>query len=348
MISLKHLVIILLIIFLLTLIIKQHNSKNKNNNFVEAIRLIENMQDTNIYVRDEIILEEMSYPEFEENFKFDPLDKVTNNIEKFFNTYLDLINTNRINQKLNEYLENKGNLNIISMQDIFTLKNINIAYFYDNIFEIIDNIYFANSHYINEDRLKLYALFKIIRTKFWADGGKFQYYYHNNQIILLPEPMRNFVVTEESLKTSPYVKNIRNMIECGKVNKIPNSTDNEVCVISIKDYAGNNIRDRYNNDSNIIQNIRNELANNLDRIILLCELLIVRNLILIYNDINTDYENILVNLRKTDKFKNLETEIINMTNTIRNYEPTIKDSYNRDMNINNIVAGSLAYELGIN
>jgi hypothetical protein len=49
---------------------KNNNSKN-NNNLFDKMRLIEKMQDTTLYIRDEIILEEMTYPGFEENFKFD-------------------------------------------------------------------------------------------------------------------------------------------------------------------------------------------------------------------------------------------------------------------------------------
>ena len=78
---------------------------------------------------------------FEENFKFDQLDKVTNNIEKFFNTYVDLINTNRINEKLNQYLENKGDLDTISMQSIFTKKNLNLAFFPQYILYLKKNLH---------------------------------------------------------------------------------------------------------------------------------------------------------------------------------------------------------------
>ena len=318
--------VIILGIIVLYLFFKLNKDKNEN---------LLNLTDKSSYnsIRDQIILEYIKTPILEENFKFDSLDKVTNNIEKYFNVYLDLINTDRINLKLNQYLQNKGDLSIISMQNIFTLKNLDLNSIYDSIYIYIDRIYSANSHYIDEDRIKLYALFKIMRTKFYG-GGKLRINYHNDKFVLLPEPMYNFTITDETLN-SPIVKTIKEITECGYWPGIPNSTDNEVCIIDILDYASMGLK-KYNIETTNI--MKNELANNLDKIILLCELLIVYNLILQYNDTNdsdNNFQTIIMNLRNT-KFKNLETEIKDIYNSMKNYE-IIENWYNDNLVIQNIV-----------
>jgi hypothetical protein len=346
MISLKYLVIILLIIFLIIIIIKL-NGKNKNtihkNNLLNYMKIIENMQDTTLYVRDEIILEEMTYPVFEENFKFDTMEKVSNNIEKFFNTYLDLINTNRINQKLNEYLVNKGDLNTISMQSIFIKKNLNLNTFSNKVYSLINKIYFANSKYINEDKLNLFGLFNVIKLKL-NDTNLFTYNFYNKYyFVLVPKTMPNFVINEETLNDPnnifeeeiPIMQN-NNLVGISRkrvdktlktnINECYNETDkSNICKIGIKDLAGQDLIKKYSKktDNQIkydFLDIRKELANNLDKIIELCELYIVRELILAYNDaLSTDNNN----TKNTDKFKSLETEISNVFDSIQTY-----DTYN--------------------
>lgn len=340
MISIKYLIIILLIVFLIIVIMKLHERKKnntKNNNIFEMMRLIENMQDTTSYVRDEIVLERIKSPNFEENFKFDTMEKVSNNIEKFFNTYLNLINTNRINENLNEYITNKGDLKDISMQSIFTKKNLNLNVFSNKIYSLINKIYFANSKYINEDSLNLFGLFNVIKSKL-NDNNLFTYNYRNFEFILVPKNMPNIIFNDETLNgPNNMIEEEQDILDIeGKVvgkNKVlvdktrkknirkcyDEEHKNNICKLSIKNLAGQELIDRFSHTTGDIPVIRDEFANNLDKIIKLCELNIVRELILAYDS----------NISNTDNFKNLEQRITDTHNSIREYEEvTIRKNLN--------------------
>ncbi len=327
---------------------------------IKLNKLKENLADTNSAVvtdvktinkwdnvKNDINLEVMPSPDFEENFKFDTLDKIRNNIEKFFNTYLYLINTNNINENLNKYLENKGDLNIISMKSIFTKKNLDLNIFSNKVNSLINFIYFANSKYINENALNLFGLFNVIKLKF-NDNNLFTYYFYNKYyLILVPKTMPNFIINEESLNS--YITTEEELILDNNGNIIGNNTrnidkilttnintcyDNEhksnVCKIGIKDLAGNDLINKFTptkngNNTNTtafdINFIRDEIANNLDKIITLCELYIAYDLILAYNDILPNNNNIisLNNIKNTEKFKKLELDISNVFNSIQSY-----------------------------
>jgi hypothetical protein len=345
------------------------NKKNeKFDDITPTINKIESI-DKWYNVRNDLILEQMSYPDFEENFKFDSMDKISNNIEKFFNTYLNLINTNRINQKLNQYLEIKEdltNISIISMQSIFTKKNLDLNKFSSKVNTLINFIYFANSKYINENVLNLFALYNIIKLKL-NDNNLFTYNLYNNYyLILVPKTMPEFIINEESLNEYIFSEEEIRLDNSGNIvgqssrqidrlltTNIDTCYENEnkskVCKIGIKDLAGQELIKKFTpktNSSNVltssinIDTIRDEIANNLDKIIKLCELYIVYDLILAYNDILPDDNNYQINLnniKNTDKFKNLELDISNTFNSIQGY---IKVNNNPILDINSIIRES--------
>ncbi len=391
MISVKYLVIILLIIFLIIIIYKL-NSKIEKLDIEQEMEsktasvsastsltttIIQDYLNVNKGKKSEIVIEVMNPPIFEPNFMFDTEDKVRNNIEKLFNLYLDLINTNRINNKLNEYLVNKGDLNNISMQSIFTTKNLNLNSFSNKIYSLITNIILSVSKYINEDKYHLFALFNLIKIKLADTNNQFNYNYYKDlhRFVFVPKNMPNFVINSETLNNPNDIEEemVNQKNELGevigsfarqknktRVNNIYECYDDKhksnICQFSLEAIIVDKINSlaekgkkhiKYqstpidtNTDNNVararlisdeemyyeneyINYIRSEFGNNLDKIILLCELNIVRELILAYNDAlstNNDYLINYNNIKNTDNFKNLENEISNVLDSIQIYE----------------------------
>jgi hypothetical protein len=112
MISNKIVIIILLFIIILFLILKINKVKKfiGNNNFINDITIVKEYFGFDDNVHGEEIkrnkrtvngreVKELNYPR---NFKYTDDTLITNNIESFFNTYVLLIDTDFINQKIQE------------------------------------------------------------------------------------------------------------------------------------------------------------------------------------------------------------------------------------------------------
>ncbi len=324
----------------------------------------ERLKETQQSLQNDVTIDVMPLPTYNTNFKYETMEIITNNIEKFFNTYLNLINTNRINNKLKEYLVNNGDLTDISMQSIFTLKNLDLYSFSDEIYSLINKIYFSYSKNLDDNKIMLYGLFIAIKYKFSKlNNNIYTFNYYKGVLVLVPTKNQNFIITVSEFKDPSNFKDINeekrdetgkvissfsrnvNITEVDDINKCYDSDhiNNKFCYITIKDFAGETLIKKYKilTDKIIeeknklygpntavaildyIELIRRELANNLYQIVLLCELKIVRELILAYNNALSTMENYSIdnynNIISTDKFKNLEIEINNIKNNMKIY-----------------------------
>jgi hypothetical protein len=294
-------------------------------------------------------------------------------------TYLNLINTNRINTKLKEYLINKGDLTDIRMQTIFKLKKMDLDSFSEDIYSLINKMYFSKSKNIDNNKIMLYGLFLVIKLKFSKLNNNFYTFnYYIANLVLVPTQNTKFVINRESLNDPSNIQIINektkdasgNIVTKTRHTSLTNVDDinkcfdsehrkNKFCLInstnlgddlSIKNYALTNLYKKYEvivnrineekkkmskstepvltlNAWNQIEIIKKELANNLYHLIILCELKIVRDLILAYNDALPTMKSYKIenykNIVNTENFKKLQAEINKVKSNMKIYTPEL-------------------------
>lgn len=350
-------------------------------------------------IENDIYIDVLPIPVYKKDFKYETIEIIRDNIEPFMITYLNLINTNRINTKLKEYLINKGDLTDIRMQTIFKLKKMDLDSFSEDIYSLINKMYFSNSKNIDNNKIKLYGLFLVIKLKFSKLNNNFYTFnYYIANLVLVPTQNKQFIINRENLNDESKYRNIREILNdpsniriinektkdasgnivtktrhisitnVDDINKCFDSEHrkNKFCLINginfgddlgRNNYALTNLYKKYevivnriNEEKkkmskstepvltldawNQIQIIKKELANNLYQMIILCELRIVRDLILAYNDALPTMKSYNVNNYKniinTENFKKLQAEINKVKSNMKIYTPDLDKNLTMD------------------
>jgi hypothetical protein len=285
-------------------------------------------------VRGETICQEQPYRaiKFPAGFTFDSNINISNNIEKFFNIYLSLIDTNFINDKVKQYIDPT-----LDMQQIFTQKNASLLDFSDTTVSLLNKIYFGMKN-LSENQKNLYGMYIIIRQKLLNrlnNNDNYIYKYRDFKIIIIPKTITNQSTINQQLQPNlqtvtveEYDDNgIRSTINKQKdrkeIENIKDCSGNSICIIPIKVLAKQDMSTKYKTSSGLdVYNIRDEINNNISNVIKLCQLNIVRDLFMIYKDAvvpRLNYDTNLTNLQNTNiSFIRLEAEI---SSTIASISP---------------------------
>jgi hypothetical protein len=328
MISRKIVIAILLIIIVLFLVFKLNNNKFDTKNLINNINNItvvkeyfsfddnvpgeENKVRRNRRVNNGIKTKELQYPR---NFKYNDDSLITDNIESFFNTYVLLIDTDFINQKIQEYIDPSGN-----MQTIFSSKNASLLDFTGLIQSLLNKLYKASypgyyqesipsgrtSDKIYKDNLYLFGIYSAIINNLKnkrQSSRRFQYRYKFNpeqnnptseELLLTMVPLQ---ITEEQIydnisninpRLTPSVTINSTTYNNRILSNMNNSCNqNQICYYPIVDYVkpyifSDNIPDDKKNY------IATQLKYNIDNIKKLTELAIVKELLIINSDSRND------------------------------------------------------------
>ena len=246
-------------------------------------------EDESIYIRNKIDAE------YSPGFSFTTSKNISDNIEKFFNTYLLLIDTNYINQKVAQYIDASG-----TMQSIFTQNNASILDFTTNTFDMLNKIYFSHNSIIDESNFTLYGIFSLIKFRIKNElNSKENYIYKydgNKFVYMIPKKI--------------------SLIDLANTNIIFNTDDcsgNNICKINIKTIAGQDIWKKLKkNKSQDIDIIRYKISDNINNAIILCELYIVQDLFAIaYGALksNQNYQANMNILQTNPDYISLQNEI---------------------------------------
>jgi hypothetical protein len=322
MISNKIVVAILLIIIILFLVFKLNKVKNivDNNNFINDITIVKEYFGFDDNIRGEEIrrnkrtvngreVKELNYPR---NFNYGNDSSITNNIESFFNTYVLLIDTDFINQKIQEYIDPSGN-----MQTIFSSKRASLLDFTGLIQSLLNKLYHASypgyyqetipsgrtSEQIYKDNLYLFGIYSAIINNLKdkrEQSRRFQYRYKFNitqemptseELLLSKIPL---TITEEEIRTrisninpratSSVTINTNNYNTRILNNPNASCAQNQICYYPITEYIKPLILSSENITTDKQNYIKAQLKNNISNIKKLCELKIVKELFIINSE----------------------------------------------------------------
>jgi hypothetical protein len=222
------------------------------------------------------------------NFKFDTHENVRDNIEDFFNIYLDALDVGCINDKIKKYIGPN-----LTMGRIFNQKNLSLSDFSPVTLAFMDNLYFSDSPVIGETRLNKYAGFKLVKQRINSlKTGALNYnlfYDGSFNMFLLNKNITSEQIAE---KIKPRVEEIldrvSNNIKRIDRNEINNTNDcaSDVCKIPISTIIGQDMTKKLGSTFNKVRELKNDLASNVDILKLLCEHSIVIDLLLKYYNIN--------------------------------------------------------------
>ena len=332
MISNKIVIAILLIIIILFLVLKLNKVKNilDNNNFtndINNITIVKEYFGFDDNIRDEEIkrnkrtvngreVKELNYPR---NFNYSSDTSITNNIESFFNTYVVLINTDYINQKIQEYIDPTGN-----MQTIFTSKRASLLNFTGLIQSLLNKLYEAyySGYYqeisssgrtndqIYKDNLYLFGIYSAIINNLKHKKEltrRFQYRYKFNITQETPTSeellfsMIPLAITEEEIQrnisninpriTSSVTINSTNYNTRILNNMSASCPQNNICYYPIRDYIKPLILSEDNMTTDKQNYIKIQFKNNIENIKKLTELTIVKELFIIHSDSRDERDN---------------------------------------------------------
>jgi hypothetical protein len=176
-------VFITLLVFLNIIIAKKLNIKNENlivlntndflrNNSYDFINeKIKALQEEQMCVKDECN-KVCNYVQLPQNFKFNTKENIVLYIEEFFILYLNLLDIGCINAKINKYIGKT-----LTLGKIFREKNLTLDDFSPLTYLLIDNLYFANNALLNKSKLNNYGIFKLLKNKFNQKLMDYKYYY---------------------------------------------------------------------------------------------------------------------------------------------------------------------------
>lgn len=340
--------IIAIVLIILLFIYKKNNNKFENFGFYD-----------NTYRRicseigSEIICQEQPYRalRFPPGFTFDSNINISNNIEKFFNIYLTLIDTNFINDKVKQYINPT-----MDMQQIFTEKKGSLLDFSDTTISLLNKIYFGMKN-LSDNQLNLFGMFIIIRQKLLNrlnNNDNYNYKYRDSKIIIIPKNLTNEVTINQQLQPNLQTVTVEDYGDDGvrrvvskqkdkkEIENINDCSGNGICVIPIKVLARQDMTTKYKTTTGQdVYNIRDEINNNISNLIKLCQLNIVRDLFMIYKDAvipRLNYDTNLTNLQNTDvNFIRLEAEISNTLALIspkRNNNVRLLEAINNKEDVN--------------
>ncbi len=366
MISKKIVIVILLIIIIVFLVLKLNKVKNivGNNNFINDITIVKEYFGFDDDIRGEEIrrnkrivngreVKELNYPR---NFNYGNDSSITNNIESFFNTYVLLIDTDFINQKIQEYIDPSGN-----MQTIFSSKRASLLDFTGLIQSLLNKLYHASypgyyqetipsgrtSEQIYKDNLYLFGIYSAIINNLKhkrEQSRRFQYRYKFNitqeaptseELLLSMIPL---TITEEEISsrisninprtTSSVTINTTNYNTRILNNPNASCAQNQICYYPITEYIKPLILSSENMTKEKQDYIKAQLKNNIANIKKLCELTIVKELFIIKNDSLNERDSEESNrgnsnnnsnfnvLKRNPNFINLQNEINSTINLI--------------------------------
>lgn len=320
-----EIIIVIIIIFIILFYIY----KKKNNMFEKFGGLFGWYDNTPINVCSEILSEticqEQSYRtiRFPAGFTFDSNINISNNIEKFFNIYLDLIDTNFINDKVKQYIDPT-----LDMQQLFTQKNASLLDFSETTVSLLNKIYFGMKN-LTEKQLNLYGMYVIIRQKLLNrlnNNDAYNYRYRNFKIYAIPKTMTDPTIISQQIQPNIQTVTVEEYDDDGtrrvitkqkdrkEIENIKDCSGNGVCIIPIKVLAKQDMSTKYKTTNGLdIYHIRDEINNNINNVIKLCQLNIVRDLFMIYKDAvvpRLNYTTNFTNLQNTNiNFIRLEAEI---------------------------------------
>jgi hypothetical protein len=319
--------IILIIIFVLIIITASYKIKKNerienlinvtaediiaNNSYDFIDDKIRTYQEQQICIKDECnkVCNSVSLPQ---NFTFNTNERIRDYIEEFFILYLNVLDIGCINSKIKKYIGND-----LTMGKIFKLKNLTINSFSPLTFILLDNIYYANNIQINQTKLNNFGMFKLVKNKFDTKLKDYKYYYDSKYYITLT---KNRVRPEMEEK---LIKNIYSEDSNKYINNILDCTDS-ICIININSLYNYDSEKRLSLHANInTQKIKDDLGLNMNRLIELCQISIVIDLFLKYNNVNNvkDLQNI-INVNNITLYNSLKQDGKNIINSMKsnNYE----------------------------
>jgi hypothetical protein len=322
--------IILIILFVLIIIIALYKIKKSekienlinvttediiaNNSYDFIDDKIRTYQEEQICIKDECS-KICNYVSLPENYIFNTHEKIRDYIEEFFILYLNVLDTGCINNKIKKYIGND-----LSLGKIFKLKNLTINSFSPLTNILIDNIYFANSIVINQTKLSNYGIYKLIKNKFDMKLKDYKYYYNSKDYITLVKKLVYPEMEEKLIKiiSSEDSKNtLNNILDCS----------DSICIININSLYNYDIEKRLSSHKNIIlEKIKDDIGLNINKLIELCQISIVIDLFLKYNNINNvnDLQK-NINIRNISLFNSLKQEVINNINSVKSNNYNISD-----------------------
>ncbi len=222
------------------------------------------------------------------NFKFDTHENVRDNIEDFFNIYLDALDVGCINDKIKNYIGPN-----LTLGKIFNQKNLSLSDFSPLTLTLMDNLYFSDSPVIGETRLNKYAGFKLVKQRIDTirNGGEdYNLFYDSsfNMIMLNKRIGSEHIAEKIKPRIEEILDRVSNNIKRIDRNEIndTNECKDEVCKIGIKTLIRQDMTKKLGNAFNKLNELKNDLASNVDILKLLCEHSIVIDLLLKYYNIN--------------------------------------------------------------
>lgn len=322
--------IIFIIIFVLLTILISY--KIKNINTIENMLVI-NSKDIIVnnsydfvndkikaYQEEQICVKEecnkvCNYVRLPQNFRFNTQENIRDYIEEFFTLYLNILDVECINNKIKKYIGPD-----LTMGKIFKLKNLTLDSFSLLTNILIDNVYFANNIKVNQTKLNNFGIFKLVKNKFNTRLKDYKYYYDSKLYITLTknivkpemEEILNKIITSEDSQII-----LKNILDCS----------DSKCMIDINSLYYYDIIKRLSSYVDInFQKIKDDLGLNINRLIELCQLSIVIDLFLKYNNVNNinDLTNI-INTNNIILYNSLRQEIVNNINFIKSNNYNVSD-----------------------
>ena len=240
-------------------------------------------------------------------FTFDTNAKVSANIEQFFKLYIKLININFINQKLAQYAGPN-----VTMQSIFTKNNLTI-FNLNNQLQKIDHIYMLKDKNVSNRVIFYYGIYKIIKLKLRNELDNNEKYIYKYKYIIDSEcPNKKIIGYDIYLFPKNWgqekIKEEQKLIpseHVGSEDKYEKKhtkycKENEICKIKHKNLYNEDLFDKYENKDNL-ENYRKNIWGNLNKLIKITELEIVKQLLTENNkkdNLSTFQSNVIVPLNK--------------------------------------------------
>lgn len=325
--------IIIPIIFIITLVlltilisykIKNNSIENLLNVTAEDI-IVNNSYDfindkIRAYQEEQICVKEecnkvCNYVKLPKYFTFNTQENIRDYIEEFFTLYLNILDVECINNKIKKYIGSD-----LTMGKIFKLKNLSLNSFSLLTNILIDNVYFANNIKVNQTKLNNFGLFKLIKNKFDIRLKDYKYYYDSKFYITLIKntikPEMEEILNKDILSEDTQII-LKDILDC----------TNSKCIIDINSLYYYDIVKRLSAYVNInLQKIKDDLGLNMNRLIELCQLSIVVDLFLKYNNVNNINDlTKIININNITLYNSLRQQIQDNINNIKSNNYNISD-----------------------